>query len=367
MFDDFAPKLAQVMAGYSTQIKEGDFVYITTSTLAAPLVEALYEAILDRGGNPSVHLRQPGLDELFYQKASDAQLEFVSPLGEVIMREADVYIVIGADDNTKALSGIDPSRFVKVQQANKHVREMLFKRLDGDLRYLYTVWPTPAAAQQADMGLLDYRAFVYKACGLDLPDPVAHWQSFRATQERLSAWLADKRHAEIKGPGIDLSFDFQGRKWISCHGDLNMPDGEIYTGPVEDSVNGRVEFSYPSLSAGTDVDGIKLTFKDGVVVEASAEKGEAHLLAQLDVDAGARRLGEFAIGTNFGVTQYTGNTLFDEKIGGTIHMALGNSIPDSRGVNQSSIHWDIVHGMQNGGEIRIDGELFYRAGEFMIG
>ncbi len=367
MLDDFAPKLAQVMAGYSTQIKEGDFVYITTSTLAAPLVEALYEAVLERGGNPYLALEQPGLRELFFRKASDAQLSYVNPLAEVVMRQADVYIVIEAASNTKALSGIDPAHFVKVQQAHKHIREILFQRLDGDLRYLFTLWPTAASAQQAEMGLLDYRQFVYSACGLDQPDPVAHWQVFRDKQERLAAWLADKQHAAIKGPGIDLSFDFQGRKWISCHGDLNMPDGEIYTGPIEDSVNGRVAFSYPSLYAGKEVEGIKLAFKDGVVVEASAEKGEDTLLAQLDVDAGARRLGEFAIGTNFGVTQYTGNTLFDEKIGGTIHMALGNSIPDSKGVNESSVHWDIVHGMQNGGEIWIDGELFYRSGEFMVG
>ncbi len=367
MLEDFAPRLAQVMAGYSTQIKEGDFVYITTSTLAAPLVEALYEAVVERGGNPYVNLKQPGLDEIFWRKASDAQLTYVGPLAEVVMRQADVYIVIGADSNTKELTGVDPARRIKAQLARRHIGDILFERLDGDLRYLYTLWPTPAAAQQADMGLLDYREFVYNACGLDQADPVAHWQAFREKQERLSAWLAGKRHAVIKGPGIDMSFDFQDRVWISCHGDLNMPDGEIYTGPIEDSVNGRVEFSYPSLYNSIELDGIALTFKDGQVVEASAEKGEQTLLAQLDVDAGARRLGEFAIGTNAGVTRYTGNTLFDEKIGGTIHMALGNSIPDSKGVNQSSIHWDIVHGMQNGGEIWIDGELFYRSGEFLVG
>jgi len=216
------------------------------------------------------------------------------------------------------------------------------------------------------MGLRAYEDFVYRACGLDQPDPVAYWIAFRDKQERLVAWLADKKHAEVRGPGIDMSFDFQDRLWVSCHGALNFPDGEIFTSPVEDSVNGTVEFNFPSVYQGFEVDGVKLRFENGVAVEASASKGEAFLLSQLDTDAGGRRLGEFAIGTNMGVQQLTRSILFDEKIGGSIHMALGRSYAEAKGLNQSAIHWDMVHNMKDGGEIVIDGELFYRSGEFLV-
>jgi aminopeptidase len=367
MLYDFAPKMAEVIAGYSTRIKEGDYVVISAPTLAEPLLAALYKAILRRGGHTELHLRLPGIRELYMHEASDAQLQFIPPTAEAWMKKADVYMVIDAPHNPKALTGVDPARFAILQQAQRPLTEVMFARMgSGAMRYHLTLWPTHASAQQADMGLRAYREFVYNACGLDQDDPVAYWEQFRDRQLKLTDWLNGKQHAEIKGPGIDLSFDFQDRVWVSCHGTLNFPDGEIYTGPVEDSVNGHVEFSYPSLYMGREVSGVKLTFKDGVVTDASAEKGEDHLLAQLEVDNGARRLGEFAIGTNWGVQQYTGNTLFDEKIGGTIHMALGHSIPESKGVNQSSVHWDIVHGMQDGGEIRIDGELFYQSGKFMI-
>ena len=368
MFHDLAPRMAEVITGYSTRIKEGDYVVLLGPVTAAPLLEALYEAVIRRGGNPQVQLQLPGLDEFYLQNATDAQLAFVNPTHEVWVGSVDVYIHIDGPTNPKALSGIDASRLAKRQHAQRHLSALLFKRLeDPAYRYLYALWPTDAAAQEAIMGLRAYQQFVYHACALDQPDPVAYWRQVRARQERLVEWLADKSHAEVRGPGIDLSFDFGGRTWISCHGDMNFPDGEIYTGPIEDSVSGTVEFSYPSIYNGVEVDGIKLRFQEGAVVEASAAKGEPTLLSQLDLDVGARRLGEFAIGTNFGVDRYTGNTLFDEKIGGTIHLALGASIPDSKGVNQSSVHWDIVHGMQQGGEIWIDGELFYRAGEFLVG
>ena len=367
MFEDLAPKMAKVITEYSTQIKPGDLVALTCSTLGAPLVEAMYEAVLECGVNPLVMLNQPGLGELFYRIASDEQLEFVNPVFETVAHNADVYMVLDAAANTKSMTGVDPAKMIKSQQANQKVYEVFYGRINsGDLRYMYTLWPTHASAQQAEMGLLAYTEFVYKACALDQADPVAYWSVFRDRQTRLADWLKGKKHAEVRGPGIDLTFDFGDRSWVSCHGELNFPDGEIYTCPVEESVNGHVAFSYPSIYNGTEVSGIRLTFKEGKAIEASADKGEQHLLAQLDLDAGARFLGEFAIGTNTFVQQYTGNTLFDEKIGGTIHMALGNAVPDAGGKNQSMVHWDIVHGMQNGGEILIDGDVFYRSGQFMV-
>lgn len=367
MFEDLAPQMARVLAGYSLRQKDGAYVVINTNTHGAPLAAALYEALVERGANPVIKLNLPHLAELFLNKASDAQLAFVEPGTAEWLKAADSYVVIDAPVNPKALTGIDPARMAKAQQGRAEINKIFFERIvSGDMGYLMTLWPTDAAAQQAEMGLLAYQEFVYKACGLDQPDPVAHWAAFRDRQTRLADWLKGKHRAEVRGPGIDLSFTFTDRAWISCHGELNFPDGEIYTCPLEDSVNGRVAFSYPSLYQGKEVRGVSLTFKDGLVVEASAEKGQDHLLSQLDLDPGARRLGEFAIGTNMGVQQYTGNTLFDEKIGGTIHMAVGNSAPYAGGQNHSSVHWDIVHGMRDGGEIRIDGELFYQNGAFVV-
>jgi len=217
------------------------------------------------------------------------------------------------------------------------------------------------------MGLLAYTEFMYKACALDQTDPVAHWKAMRARQDRLVAWLKGKKHAEVKGPGIEMSFDFTDRPWVNCWGDKNFPDGEVFTSPIENSVNGHVEFNFPTMFGGREVNGVKFTFKDGRIVEASAAKNEDYLLTQLDIDAGARSLGEFAVGTNMGIQRFTGEVLFDEKIGGSIHMAIGHGIGESGGVNESVIHWDMVHSMKNGGEIYIDGELFYRNGDFVVG
>jgi aminopeptidase len=213
---------------------------------------------------------------------------------------------------------------------------------------------------------LAYTRFIYEACALHLPDPVAYWTNLRDRQLKLVEYLKDKREVLVKGPGIELRFNFEGRLWASAHGNENFPDGEIYTGPVEDSVNGYVRFNLPTIYGGHEVTGVYLVFRDGAVVEASADKGEDFLLSQLDADEGARRLGEFAIGTNDGIQEVTGSTLFDEKIGGTIHMALGQSYPETNGVNESAVHWDMVHGMKDGGEIHIDGKLFYQAGEFKV-
>jgi aminopeptidase len=188
----------------------------------------------------------------------------------------------------------------------------------------------------------------------------------REQQLRLTAWLNGKNHVEVRGPGIDLSYDFTGRPWCSSHGELNLPDGEVYSSPIEDSVNGQVAFNFPARYQGREVSGVRLVFKDGRVVEASAEKGEDYLFSQLDLDEGARRLGEFSIGTNRGIQQYTGETLFDEKIGGTIHMALGNSYTETGGQNKSAIHWDMIHDLRSGGQILIDGEPFFRNGKFVV-
>ena len=373
MAKNLAIDLAKILTEYSSPVQPGDYVTIAGQhDTAGPLVEALVEAVLKRGGYPNVQ-SAPLISadyspyyELFMREANDAQLDHLDSTIMHWVNHSDALFFIKAPANTKAVSTIDPARISRFRRTIQPFGEAYLDRYDkGELRWTVVGWPTEALAQSAEMGLRAYEDFVYRACGLDQPDPVAYWIAFRDKQERLVAWLADKKHAEVRGPGIDMSFDFQDRLWVSCHGALNFPDGEIFTSPVEDSVNGMVEFNFPSVYQGFEVDGVKLRFENGVAVEASASKGEAFLLSQLDTDAGGRRLGEFAIGTNMGVQQLTRSILFDEKIGGSIHMALGRSYAEAKGLNQSAIHWDMVHNMKDGGEIVIDGELFYRSGEFL--
>ena len=367
MIPDLAPKMAQVIAAYSVNVQEGELVQVIGESVAEPLIEALVEAILQRGGHPAVRMTTANMGEIFFRNASDAQLDYVSPIIEYSVEKLDVSIFIRASANPKAMSNIDPQRTARRGKASRHLIERRRQREEaGEFRWNICPWPTHSAAQDAEMGFLEYVEFVYKACGLDQDDPVAYWTQFRDKQERLAAWLADKHHAEVRGPGIEMSFDFGGRTWVSCHGTENFPDGEIFTSPIEDSVNGHVEFNYPTVSGGREVSGVRLTFKDGKVVEASAQKGEEYLMAQLDTDEGSRTLGEFAVGTNFGIQRFTRSTLFDEKIGGTIHMALGRGFEEAGGSNMSVVHWDMVHGMMDGGEILIDGERFYQSGQFMI-
>ncbi len=368
MIENFAPKLARVLTEYSVPIQRGDLVMINAPIEALPLIEALYEAVLARGGHPVSVPALPSLRDILVRNATDEQLDFLNPLAMTMMEKADVLYSILAPSNTMSGAQVPPERSARLQKAQRPVMETYFKRsFEGSLRWNICAWPTQADAQQAEMGLLAYSKFIYRACALDQPDPVAHWQAVAERQDRLIAWLAGKERVEVRGPGVDLAFRLDGgRTWINCRGDKNFPDGEIFTCPLEDSVNGTVAFSYPTISGGREVRGISLTFENGRVVRASAEHGEDYLLSQLDLDDGARTLGEFAIGTNKGIQRFTGETLFDEKIGGTIHMALGQSIEEAGGTNKSQIHWDIVHSMRNGGEIWVDGDLFYQNGDFVM-
>lgn len=367
MSKDFAAKLAQVITDYSVAMKPGDFVVIQGGVIATPMIEALFEAAVKKGANVTTQVGLPNLNEIYFRYAEGEQLDFLSPIQKLIVEEADVYLQIESPVNTRALTGSDPAKMARMQMAYKDILPVHLKRIsDRSLRWCLLPWPTAAAAQQTEMGTLDYTDFLYRACGLHHDDPVAYWQSVRDMQLRLVDFLADKSHAQVSGPGIDLSFDFKGRTWVSAHGELNFPDGEIFTGPIEDSVNGTVDFNMRTIYRGREVGGVRFIYKDGLIVEASAEKGEAFLLSQLDLDEGARRMGEFAIGTNWGVDRVTGSTLLDEKIGGTIHMAIGASLPPTGAVNKSNVHWDMVHDMKAGGEIYIDGKLFYQSGKFMI-
>ena len=366
MFEDFAPKLARVLTEYSHPIQKGDYVGIVGEITAQPLMLALSEAVLRRGGHPHVTPRLTGAGEIYMRVAQDHQLDFCDPIQLYAIDQYDVLYQIMAPTNTKAMSKVDPARLARAQQGSRPYIERYLERCAEDLRWNITAWPTPSAAQEAERGLLDYTEFMYKAMGLDQPDPVAYWENIKTRQQKLVDWLVGKSEGRYVGPGIDITFNFAERPWINSWGNHNFPSGEIFTSPVEDSVNGTVEYSFPTMYGGREINGVKFTFKDGKVVDASADKGEDYLLSQLEMDEGARIVGEVAIGTNYGIQEFTGNTLFDEKIGGTIHIAIGQGFKEAGGSNQSSVHWDMVHDMKQGGEIYVDGELIYQNGQFVL-
>jgi len=367
MADPRVERLASVLVHYSTSIQPGDLVRIGGMPEAEPLLLAIYEEAVKAGGHPHLFVSLPGVEEAFYRLASEEQLDFVSPLLRLVFERFDSNISVLSDRNTRELSGIDPSRQRRHSRAMAPVMKTFMERgASGELKWCATQYPTAAYAQEADMSLHDYEDFVYAACFCDRQDPVACWQEVHDRQQRLVDWLAGKREVHISSPNADLTLSIEGRVFINSDGRNNMPSGEIFTGPVEDSAEGWVRFTYPAIAGGREVEGAELRFAGGRVVEASAKKNQEYLLQMLDTDPGARYLGEFAIGTNNGIRRFTKNILFDEKIGGSFHLAVGAGYPETGSENESAIHWDMICDMRDGGEIYIDGELFYRAGKFMI-
>jgi len=367
MADIRIEKLADVLVNYSVSIKEGDKVAINGSTLCEPLLREVYRKVLEAGGYPQLMVSIPGTEELLYRYGNDDQLRHISPPGRLIMETYDVRISILGDSNTRILSTIDPARIVLHSQAHTEMQKIFMKRsASGDLRWTVTLFPTNAYAQDAEMSLREYEDFVYGACLPDMNDPVGYWKKFSAHQQKIIDWLKGKRKVHLVGPGTELNLTIEGRVFVNCDGRFNMPDGEIFTGPVEDSVEGHVTFSYPTIYSGREVTGTQLWFEKGRVIKATAEKNEEFLLKTLDTDEGARRVGEFAIGTNEGITRFTREILFDEKINSSFHMALGAGYPETGSVNESAIHWDMVCDLRTDSEIRVDGDLMYKNGRLAI-
>jgi aminopeptidase len=359
-------KLAKVLVNYSVEVKKNHIVGINGSPLAEPLISEVYRECLRVGAHPFTRLQLPSLAEVYYKTAKAHQLKFVSPISEFEVEKIDRVITIWADENTKTLANVDP----KKQATRSAATQKLFIRFmeresAGELLWAGTQFPANAAAQDAEMSLSDYEEFVLNACLVHKADPIAAWKSVHRKQAKICNRLNKAKKVRFVTKGTDLSMSVKGRKWINCDGKANMPDGEIFTGPVEDSVEGTISFSFPANYMGRDAEGVQLTFKKGKVVKAKATKNEEFLHAMIESDEGARRVGEMAIGTNYAIQQFTRNTLFDEKIGGTIHMALGASIPESGGVNQSGLHWDMVTDMRDGGKIYADGKIVYKDGKFI--
>jgi len=366
--DPRVDKIAEILVNYSVAVKPNDLVLIRMlDPLAEPLALEVEKYVLQAGGNPMFLMAPSRASEVLFKYASDEQLDWVNPMFKWLWEKVDVMISLLAEANTKEMSNVDPARLSRAQKARTPLSKIFMKRqATGELRWTLTQYPTQSAAQDAEMSLSEYEDFVYGACMVHLEDPVGYWHKMSTSQERLVNWLDGKDAVEVKGENIDLTLSIKGRQFINADGKKNFPDGEIFTGPVEDSVNGWARFTYPAIYNGREVDGVELTFEQGKVVNATATKGEDFLNAILDTDAGARYLGEFAIGTNEGVKRFTRNILFDEKMGGTVHMAVGASYPDTGGRNESAVHWDMICDMRSGAEIYVDGELFYQNGDFKV-
>jgi aminopeptidase len=374
MADHRIVNLARTLVRYSTKVKPKDYVAIFGQPAAVPLAKEVYREVLRAGGYPYFLLGSlrsrvelEGLDHILFTEANDDQLQHVSRVERMVREEFDVMIAIYSQSNTRALSTVDPAKqALRAKAYTNLVRTYLERSARGEFRWNVTLFPTAAYAQDAEMCLSEFEDYVYSTTYADAPDPIAEWQAIHDMQQRLVDWLAGKKHVEVKGPGIELELSIEDRKFVNSDGTHNMPSGEIFTGPVEDSVNGWAKFTYPAVSRGREVEGIELHFEAGKVIKASARKNEDFLKSMLDVDAGARYLGEFAIGTNRRINRFIKNILFDEKIGGTIHMAVGAGYPETGSENRSAIHWDMICDMRQGGQIFVDGELFYESGEFKI-
>lgn len=365
MTDSRVKNFAEILVNHSARIVKGDRVLLEGSTAAMPLIQELYKQILEKGGMPYPLLSIPGQQETFLTLASDDQLDETPAFYTLAYEEFESRIRIHSKTNTRALTGIDSKRLQRYGKAMGKITAAQMRRgAAGEFKWVTTLFPTEAYAQDAEMSFADYEDFVYRAVHANEDDPIAFWNSVREKQQAAVDAIQGHDQVVLRGPNVDLTLSVKDRIFLNSAGLFNMPDGEIYTGPVESSANGWVKFTYPAIYNGVAVEGAELTFSNGKVVSAKAEKNQDYLLKMLETDAGSRYLGEFAIGTNFEIDQFTGQILFDEKIGGSFHMALGAGYPETGSSNKSAIHWDMICDMRTDSEIRVDGELYYKNGEF---
>ncbi|MGH2753781.1 MAG: aminopeptidase [Actinomycetota bacterium] len=366
MRDQRAERLADVLVDYSTQIKENDLVAIRGAYVAEPLMLALYQRCLERGAHPMLRPSLPDAAPVFYRFAQEHQLEYVWETERWLYDNIDVNFSILAEINTKQLSGIPAERQVTASKARKPLLDRFFRRAaDGEVRWNVTLFPTNAHAMDAEMSLAEYEDFYYAACLVDSDDPVAEWKKIAQRHQELIAWMKGRNEIRIEGEGTDITIEVGDRIWLPSDGIENFPDGEIFTGPIENRTRGRILFTYPGNYGGKSVEGIELEFEEGRVVDARAERNEDFLVKTLDTDPGARVLGEIGIGTNYGIDRFSGEILLDEKIGGTVHLALGASYPESGGTNGSAIHWDMVCDLRKGGRITVDGDVLMEDGKLL--
>jgi aminopeptidase len=359
-------RLARLMVDYSLELREGQILRIDAPDVGAPLALELYRAALAAGGFPYATLSVDGVLEILLEAGSDEQLTYVSPLQWHENETVDALATIWAESNTRSLSRVDSGRHARFLGAQRQLANRRWERISsGEMRWCGTLFPTQAHAQDADMSLERYADFVYAACHVDEDDPAAHWRLVAASLRSRAEELETARELRILGPDTDLRVGIEGRKWVAADGRYNMPDGEVFTSPLETETDGEIRYTFPAIYHGREVEDIRLRFERGRVVAAEAARGDDYLRSLLDMDEGARVLGELAFGLNYEIDRFTRNILFDEKIGGTMHLALGSAFPQAGGTNTSGLHWDMICDLRADGEVYADGELVWKAGRFL--
>jgi len=364
--ENMLSKYADLLVHYCLAIKPGDQFYVRSTTLAEPLVREIYRHAVEAGAHVEVSLAFREQYRLLLAGAGADQLRHVSPFFRTAMTEFDAYLYIRAPFNLREDQNVDRDKAKIRQEAQQEIMDVYSRRTaTRELRRSLCQFPTQASAQEAGMSLEEYQDFVYRACKLDEADPKAGWLEVRRRQQGIVDRLNQCSTVRYEGDGIDIEFSTAGRTWINSDGQTNMPSGEVYTSPVEDSVNGVIHFSYPGVYMGHEVEGVTLWVKDGYIEKWEARRGREFLdyIFQLK---GSRRFGEAAIGTNDGIDRMTRNILFDEKMGGTVHMAIGQSYLQAGGKNQSAVHWDMITDMRKDGVIYADGERIYQQGAFVL-
>jgi aminopeptidase len=367
MSDPRVAKLGDLLVNYALELQPGQIVRIDASTVAAPLVTEIYRHALRAGAYPRTRIDVEGLDAIALAEANEEQLVFITGYERQEVEDVHAFVTIWADRNTRALTQADPGRVSRRIASRRELVNRLWQRIDaGDATWVGTRFPTDAHAQDAEMSLEEYENFVYAACHVrEGEDPVAYWRGVSTELNARARELEMVSELRIVGPDTDLRLDVAGRGWVAADGRLNMPDGEIFTSPVESGTEGEVRFSFPAIFHGRSVEDVRLRFEGGRVVDAEAKAGNDYLQSLLDMDEGSRILGELAFGMNYEIDRFTRDILFDEKIGGTIHLALGASFKKVGGLNDSGLHWDMICDLREEGEVYADGELVWKAGRFL--
>jgi aminopeptidase len=360
--EELIARWADLLVDYCLEVRRGETIMIGSELEALPLVEAASKAVILRGAHPMVRLEIPGLYEFFLEHADESQLGHLPPAALAETVAMDARIRIAAESDTRSMSRIDPRRQAIYERAREPIRQAARQK-----RWVLTQYPTAAYAADAGISLEQYEEFVRSALFLDRPDPAEEWRALGRRQAALVDYMSRVRSIRIEAEGTDLTLAVDGRTWINSDGRRNMPSGEIFTGPIEDSASGRLRCGFPVCRGGRRLEGIALEFRRGEVVAARADEGQEYLLAMLDLDPGARRLGELGLGLNPGIDRFTGSILFDEKIGGTLHLALGQSYAETGGVNASSLHWDLIVDTRTRGRLWADDRLVMEDGRWLVG
>ena len=358
--------LAHLLCNYSLQVEKDDLVLIQGPALAQPLLVEVVKTVTELGAHPMLRPHLESVEAVVLEHSSRAQLETVTRLDELEVELPTKMMSIWANGNTRYLSSAPPENLTIRSAAHRELFQRGLKRVaDGEAKWVGTCYPARAGAQEAGMSLADWEDFVYTAGHLDDVDPIAFWRSQSARQQAIIERLSTVHELRIVAEDTDLTVDVGGRIWLNADGRENFPDGEIYTSPVETATRGHIAFSFDATYLGRDIAGVRLWFEDGRVVREEAARGQEYLHRLLDQDEGARYLGEVAFGLNDEIQAATRDTLFDEKMGGTCHVALGMAFPEAGGQNTSGLHWDIVRDLRRGGEVYGDGELLARDGVFL--